>query len=97
MNKRESFQGCTIIIKIIMPVTSGEMIFAVEAELLPRLLAQLFSHSVTNKTLSRLFKALPGGGEAGFRGVGVAVPALLSSGELPAWVLKPDVESSDVM
>ena len=55
------------------------------------LLAELFSHSVTNKTLSRLFKALPGGG------LGVAVPTLLSPGGLPVCVFEPDVESSDVM
>ena len=35
---------------------------------LTHLLAKLFQSSVTNKTLSWLFKALPGGGEAGFLG-----------------------------
>lgn len=37
---------------------------------LTHLLAKLFQNSVTNKTLSRLFKALPGGGETGFEGRG---------------------------
>lgn len=35
---------------------------------LTHLLARLFQRSVTNKTLSRLFKALPGGGDVGFLG-----------------------------
>lgn len=62
------------------------------------LLANLFQHSVTNKRLSRLFKALPGGREARKGGgIGVAVPTLFPPGELPACVFKPDVRSTDVM
>lgn len=66
------------------------------------LLPKLFQHSVTNKTLSRLFKALPGGSETrieerGGRGVGVAMPTLAVLLRKTMRIFKPDVQSIDIM